>query len=383
MAQWRARALNSRPPASTTRGAWIHLVSMPRDAPARDWCFTLNNPEAKHFQRLLELEYHYIVFQVEIGEEGTPHYQGFVQLQEKQNLTALKKLISNKVHWEKRRGTPYEASHYCMKPVENCKCKHCDGLERFDQFFEDGAIRAENQYKTHEVARTIKEQGLTRAIERFPEAYLTMNRGMQALEAFYSPKRDYPTEVTVLYGLSRTGKTRYAMEAWPSPYKLAVRGGSGSDFFGEYQPREHETVVLDDFYGGWKYTTFLQVADRYPTEVHTKGGFLQFLARHLVITSNCPPDEWYPKVLLNPDRRDSFFNRINNIVHFTGVGVYAVSKGHLPFPPRPWMSRLTVNEVLMNPQNNPVPPIVIPAHSSFLPRSAYETRNEWLRAHRQ
>ncbi len=361
--------------------------TMPQSAAGRDWTFRLNNPSAHHIQRILELDYHYLVYQMEIGGTGMPHVQGFVQLQDKQRLTALIKLISKKVHWEKRKGTPFEAAHYCKKPdlENNCKCKHCDGLDRFDigPAFEDGCLRSENQYKVHEVAKTIKEQGLSRTIERFPEAYLTMNRGMEALETFYSPKRDYPTEVTVVFGPSKTGKTRYAMLG-PSPYKMMVAGGSGSDFFGDYRPREHETVVLDDFYGGWKYTTFLHVADRYPTEVHTKGGSKQFLARHLIITSNSPPNEWYPNILSDANRRESFFNRLDNIIRFTRVGTYVLMKGHLPWMSPPWMSLENVNQALIPPvpQNIPVQPDLFPVVLPF-PRSEADRRAAWMRANRQ
>jgi len=44
---------------------------------ARCWCFTLNNPE----EELAVNEWDgiaYAVWQLEIGEEGTVHYQGYV-----------------------------------------------------------------------------------------------------------------------------------------------------------------------------------------------------------------------------------------------------------------------------------------------------------------
>ena len=136
----------------------------------------------------------------------------------------------------------------------------------------------------------------------------------------------------------------------PSPYKLSAFGGKGqTDFFGDYRPDEHETLVVDDFYGNWSYTTFLQACDRYPTEVHTKGGFRQLLVRHIVFTSNSGPDEWYPKVLANPDRRESFSRRIHNVIWFTRQG-YMVKKGNLPWPGLDWIHPLEVNQVLMNPQ---------------------------------
>lgn len=126
---------------------------------AKDWCFTIFPPSG---ETLLDLEecqrtitqwpYRYIVYQIELcPRTGREHLQGFVQWTDKQRLTALKK-FHRTAHWEKRLGTPYEAQHYCKKPVEDCTCKHCDGLERYDpRIFEEGFMSVENQHRFHEV----------------------------------------------------------------------------------------------------------------------------------------------------------------------------------------------------------------------------------------
>jgi len=182
-----------------------------------------------------------------------------------------------------------------------------------------------------------------------------MHSGFDKLGTFYSPKRDWQTVVSVFWGEPGTGKTRYAMLA-PSPYKLAAFGnGKSTDFFGDYRPDAHETLVVDDFYSNWMYTTWLQVCDRYPTEVHTKGGFRQLLVRHVVFTSNRGPSEWYPNILADPNRRESFHRRIHNIVHFTRAG-YSVTKGNLPWNGLDFLPQLNVNQVLMNPEILHPPP---------------------------
>ncbi len=296
---------------------------MPQSSPAKDWMFTINNPTKKDWKKIWRFPYRYLIFSIEMA--STVHIQGFVQLEEKIRFTAVKKL-HKQAHWEKRRGTPYEASHYCEKPVVGCTCAICE-QERIDDThldgpYIDGFISVETQYKVHEIAKTIKEYGFTRAVERFPEAYLSMNRGFEALDDFYCPDRDYVTTVTVCWGEAGAGKTRYAMEG-PSPYKFASFG-QGTDFFGRYRPRHHETLVLDDFYGNWAFGTLLAVTDRYPTEVHTKGGFRQFLMRHIVITSNVPPNEWYKThFAAHAEAWPSLDRRLHNIIHFTKAG-YAI-----------------------------------------------------------
>lgn len=338
------------PPQLTT------FVVMPRQlAPVKDWCFTLNNPRLRDHGKIRTWTYNYLVYQLEVGEEGTPHFQGFVQFPSGMRLKQLKKLNKH-IHWEPRRGSAYQASHYCKKPEAGCECKHCvDTPPNYPQYiFEDGTISAPAGEKLASVAAYLKRHGLSKTIDAYPTHYMGCNRGMEALATFYSPVRQWQTVVTVLWGEPNLGKTRYAMLG-PSPYKLAAFGGQGStDFFGDYRPDVHETLVVDDFYGNWKYTTFLQVCDRYPTEVHTKGGFRQLLVRHIVFTSNAGPSEWYPKVLAEMNRRESFNRRIHNIVHFAAAG-YTINKGDLPWPGLDWLPMMNVNDALMN-----HPPLQIP-----------------------
>lgn len=322
-----------------------------QEPPAKDWCFRIfDTPEVSFddlFQKVWALEYKYITFQIEVGVQNHPHIQGFVQFHDKVRKTALIKLIPQ-AHWEKRKGTPYEAAHYAQKPVPDCNCeRHCKDLVRFDENYEDGFLSVEMQYKVHEVTQTIKTHGLSKAIRRFPEAYLSFHQGMEKLATFYSPKRDFQTIVTVCYGQPDAGKTRYAMLG-RQPYKLASFGSKGqNDFFGDYRPDEHQTLVVDDFYSNWMYTTFLQACDRYPMEVHTKGGFRPLLVRHIVFTSNLPPDKWYPNILADVYRSESFHRRIHNIIFFHKIG-YQLIKGELPWE-LPYLRRLTPDDYLMNP----------------------------------
>jgi len=330
---------------------------MPRPAvQAKDWCFTINNPRSKHGKRdsdwnvVRSWTFNYLVMQLEVGEEGTPHIQGFVQFPVQSRLTKLKKL-HKKAHWEPRRGSAVQAAHYCKKPELGCDCEHCEkakDIPRPQLIYESGCLSAPAGERLYTVVQTIKRRGLSAAIEAYPTHYVGMTRGMQALATFYSPRRDWRPAVSVFYGLPGSGKTRYAMLG-PSPYVQAdypVKGGQF--FFGDYRPDVHETVVFDDFYGQMPYTTWLRVCDRYPMEVHTKGAFHQLLARNIVFTSNRAPNEWYPKIFTELDRWQAFDRRIDNIIWFTHDG-YMVKKGNLPWP-LPHLKELTVQQVLMNPE---------------------------------
>jgi len=85
---------------------------------ARNWMFTINNPDDTDDPNAWEVKY--VVWQLEEGESGTPHYQGYVELEKVSRLAAMKKL-SLKAHWEKRMGTrwawAWRTRRRCIGPV--------------------------------------------------------------------------------------------------------------------------------------------------------------------------------------------------------------------------------------------------------------------------
>lgn len=118
----------------------------------RRWTFTLNNPngfppsgpvdgdasvvppaEAPEVESetwvSAQLSSHgkgfrYLVFQLEQGSNGTPHYQGYVEFNYSTRFAAVKRMLP-RAHWEPAQGTSAHNKHYCSKPVPGCDCAHC------------------------------------------------------------------------------------------------------------------------------------------------------------------------------------------------------------------------------------------------------------------
>lgn len=63
--------------------------------------------------------------------------------------------------------------------------------------------------------------------------------------------------------------------------------------FDGYNPRDHLTVVFDEFYGWLPYHQLLELCDRYGVRVQIKGGTCQFRPACVVFTSNSHPTKWY------------------------------------------------------------------------------------------
>ena len=85
---------------------------------AKRWVYTLNNPTDDEEQFVGELGEHddvvYHVFGREVGDNGTPHFQGYVMLNVRKTLNQVRGFFP-RAHWEISRGTPRQASDYCKK----------------------------------------------------------------------------------------------------------------------------------------------------------------------------------------------------------------------------------------------------------------------------
>lgn len=90
-----------------------------QDSQCVRWCFTLNNYKSEDVEKIKLVSSNsskYWLFGFEVGEKGTPHLQGYVELKKKARLTEIKKLYDIKeIHWEKCKGKRESNLNYCTK----------------------------------------------------------------------------------------------------------------------------------------------------------------------------------------------------------------------------------------------------------------------------
>lgn len=84
-------------------------------APAKRWCFTLNNYDQNDISSINSLSSKCFIICVgkEIGEKGTPHLQGYCEFLTK--LRPLSLQLNKGIHWEKCKGNRKENIDYCSK----------------------------------------------------------------------------------------------------------------------------------------------------------------------------------------------------------------------------------------------------------------------------
>lgn len=84
---------------------------------SRYWCFTTNNYTADHVLHLSSLypaSVSYLVYGREVGEQGTPHLQGYVIFPDRKRLSTARNFIPGS-HLVAARGSPKQASDYAKK----------------------------------------------------------------------------------------------------------------------------------------------------------------------------------------------------------------------------------------------------------------------------
>lgn len=115
--------------------------------------------------------------------------------------------------------------------------------------------------------------------------YLTQ---IQKVRLIFKPTRDTDLKVVLLYGPPGTGKTRFFWDKFPDGWSVPV----GKDlWFSGYQGQKN--VLIDDFAGNIGLTQLLQILDRYPVQLPTKGSHVWWCPDNIVITTNCHPCNWY------------------------------------------------------------------------------------------
>jgi hypothetical protein len=273
---------------------------------SRRWILTLNNPLP------LEMPNHWdttnmklLIVQLERGEEGTMHLQGYIEMKSPVRLTGMKKLLP-RAHLEIARGHRLECIGYCQKKetamgmswwlhgedglvfFEN---EQPDSLKNFVKSLEDRMNGTKESTSLR--LSTIQAQlssGSAETIEQIADEefdlWVKYYRAFDRYLLMKSVPRSHKTTVHVLQGPTGTGKSKWAMDFDDNAYWK-----QRSNWWCGYT--KQKTVVLDEFYGWLPFDLLLRLCDRYPMLVETKGGQVQFVAETIIITTNMLPANWY------------------------------------------------------------------------------------------
>lgn len=257
---------------------------------ARDVLFTLNNPELppEELQAKLEAwtQVLYFIFQLEEGENGTPHFQGFAQFKSPKKFSTVLNKLSPRLHLEKRRGTPEQAKEYCSKE-DTRQGGPWEGGEFVATVGQGTRSDLKDCIDTMRSTSSLKAAALA-----FPETFVKYSRGLQALYQYMSPAREGEVSVRLLFGPPGTGKTRHVIDSVPRSELFIME--PGSKWFDGYDG--HPVLLLDDFVGaasGFRLDYTLRLLDRYEMRLPIKGAHTYLTAKIVYITTNLHPETWF------------------------------------------------------------------------------------------
>lgn len=260
----------------------------------RNWVFTLNNPVFPlDNPRVWAVGVQYCVWQLESGESGTPHIQGYVVFKHKKSLNQMKAL-HGRAHWEVRRGNHAEAKAYCLKN----EGRLAEGEEFGDE--PRGAGHRSDLEEVREMLVSGVEE--VEIADAHFGSWCRYYRSFRVYKSLRLGVRSWPTYTTVYWGSPGVGKTRRVFDTInpSSSYWLPKPNGTRV-FWDGYSGQED--VVIDEFFGWIPRDLMCRLCDRYPFRVETKGGSVPFVAKRVFITSNSCPGAWWPRVGLGAMRR--------------------------------------------------------------------------------
>lgn len=238
----------------------------------------------------------YAVWQYEMSESGTPHYQGYIQMKKKYSLSGLQKNMPPGIHWEARKKTHAQARDYCKKEDTRIAGPWEFGTETHQG--RDSALMP-----MFEAVKEGKAELEVMAID--PLIWARYFRAIERYRKLVTPSRkDGDTVYTRVYwGPTDIGKSwRAQFEAVAHNgvyYKLPTpQNQKHTVWWDDYNGEED--VIIDEFSGQISLHYMNTICDRYKCSVQTKGGVVRLNMRRLWITSNDNPKEWWPNMGIKP-----------------------------------------------------------------------------------
>lgn len=274
---------------SSTQHAIVPVLPMATSVPdkrrARHACWTLNNWTDEDLQSVrdyAQTQSRYMCWSQEVGDQGTPHLQGYVAWDNPRSLNKFKNSICTKLHYEPHtRGTAQQNRNYCLGMVEK------KGFTQNPTFEEVGEIPEQGTRTDWTSALNHLHNGadIPTVVEHQPQL-LPAIRALERYKQLSLRPLNRDVKVIAIIGDAGTGKSRWAYDNYPDLYSKP-----DGQWYDGYTGQK--TLLLDDYYGEIPYSQFLKVLDRYPLQLPVKGAFTYAQYDTVIITSNKHPRHWY------------------------------------------------------------------------------------------
>jgi len=251
----------------------------------RNFCFTYNNyPNTDLVDQLV---CKYIAYAEEVGENGTPHLQGYISFANAKTLTTVIALMPG-CHVSVMAGSIAQNEEYCSKQGELVE----RGVKPISN---DNKGRAEKL--RWQRARELAKGGKLDEIDA--DIFIRCYNTLKNISKDYQKKPE-PVDVKCfwIYGTTGTGKSHSVETTFPDCYKKNMED---MKWFDGYQ--DQEVIYLEDMdkyqpkWGGM----LKRLADRWPMQASIKGSMKYIRPKIVIVTSNYRIDEiWNDEGTVDP-----------------------------------------------------------------------------------
>lgn len=210
----------------------------------------------------------------------TTHIQAYVELKKQAERSTLLRLFPHS-HIELCRGSQEQCIRYCTKEESRV-----EGPWEVGEKSRPGTRTDINSLRDMIIEGASNKELIMQ--DDVHPTYCRYYRYVAHLRMVLATPRDFMTKVIVLWGPTGIGKSRLAALLAPAAFYFSnVKGAWFDGYDGT------SDVIFDDFYGNIPRHQWLQLCDRYPCKVESKGGMISFAPKTVIFTSNKPPWEWY------------------------------------------------------------------------------------------
>lgn len=248
----------------------------------------------------------------EVGKEGTPHLQGAVTFKKAKSLTGVKKL-QVRAHWEE-----------AIAEEALFKYSGKDGELAIDI---DNRVGKGKRTDLQDAIQAMKDNGLRSMALEHSSVFVKYPQGMIKLSGMMRTPRKEKPQVIWFGGPTGIGKTHAIVELEGMDQDKVWFAGDDLKWLDGYEGQE--VAVFDDFRGDMcKFRWLLRLLDQYPVRGQNKGGYVEFVAKRIYITSAFRPISVFNKTA---EEVEQLTRRINiNIFALTKDEMVIKLKEHWP-----------------------------------------------------
>lgn len=249
--------------------------------------FVINNPDG-YRPVFNEGTMNYMVWQIEKGEQGTPHIQGYVRFKNRMRLRTIEPLLGGRAWIKAARGNEQQCRDYCTKEDTRLEAGEEHGV--FDPDEGKQGRRSDLEQIATDCAAGVP---LKTIAAKNPGDWIRYHTGIESLHEQIAPKPPIQRDVIVrvLWGPTRTGKTHRVMtgEHPGGLYKVKPGRGPWDQYRGE------RTVFFDEFnFEKWDLFEMNEYLDKWQCQLPCRYRDKYAEWTQVVICANSSPLTWYP-----------------------------------------------------------------------------------------